>query len=46
MFTNLIANSGPTKGLPTVTERVSLAPSRSRRHRRRQQRTARFAQVA
>ena len=46
MFTNLIANTGPTKGLPTVTERVSRGPSRSRRHRRRLQRSERYSQVA
>lgn len=46
MFTNLIANAGPVRGLPTVTARVSRAPSRSRRHRRRMERSARFGAAA
>lgn len=46
MFTNMIANQGPSKGLPPVTERVVRAPSRLRRQRRRQQRAARFTAAA
>ena len=41
MFTNLIADAGSSKTPPAVKERVSRAPARTRRHRRRLERSAR-----
>ena len=42
MFTNLIADVGSVKSPPAVMERVSRVPSRTRRHRRRLERSSRF----
>lgn len=42
MFTNLIADVGSVKSPPAVKERVARAPARTRRHRRRQERSSRY----
>ncbi len=42
MFTNLIADVGAAKSPSAVKERVSRAPARTRRHRRRAERNSRL----